>query len=53
MASAYYSKCKDSDPHGDGKMLELFDSKVVERGEEILLTIIAVLIPLMTVFAML
>jgi hypothetical protein len=33
-------------------MLELLDSKVVERGEEIVLTIIAVLIPLMTVFAM-
>jgi hypothetical protein len=33
-------------------MLELLDSKIVERGEEIVLTIIAVLIPLMTVFAM-
>jgi hypothetical protein len=33
-------------------MLELLDSKVVERGEEIVLTVIAVLIPLMTVFAM-
>ena len=49
----YYSNRKDSDPYGDGKMLELFESEVVERGEEVLLTIIAVLIPLMTVLAML
>jgi len=34
-------------------MLERLDSQFIERSEEILLTIIAVLIPLMTVFAML
>ena len=34
-------------------MIELFDSEIMESREEILLTIIALLIPLMTLFAML